>query len=99
MSNKVTFQLDTSSAGRLILQNLAVDIVDKAANAIASRAQSMASNMTTEGITFGTNSRIGRIKVGERAIATVAPIDANDRHRAYLAYIALLKAKDAGRVN
>jgi hypothetical protein len=99
MAKNTTFQLDITSAGLEILQSMAMQPVDKAASAIANRAQSMASSMSGENITFGTGSRVGVIKTGKRAIATVAAVDADDKHRSYIAHTALVKALDAGRAN
>jgi hypothetical protein len=96
---KTTFQLDTTDAGKVILQTIAMTAVEKSANAIASRASSMASSQSRDPIVFGTSSEVGTIKKGKRAIATVAAVNVNDNRSSYLAHIALVKAIDAGRIN
>lgn len=98
MAKKTTFQLDITQAGLEVLQTMAMQPVERAANAIASRAQSMAASMSGEDIIFGTGSRVGIIKTGKRAIATVAAADTGDKHRSYIAHTVLVKALDAGRI-
>lgn len=98
MANDTSFQLDISGAGREILQQLAMQPVEQAAARIAARAQGMAASQGAPNIIFGTGSRVGMIKVGQRAIATVAAANLNDEYEANIAFGALAKARDAGRV-
>lgn len=91
------FYLDTSAAGLEVLQGLAMPVVQRSAAAIAARARSMAGEMSSETIAFETTSRVGTIKQGTRAIATVTA-SGLDAHQSYIADVALKKSKDAGRV-
>lgn len=99
MAKDTTFQLDISGAGQEILQQLAMQPVEQAAARIAARAQGMASSQGAPGIIFGVGSRVGQIKVGQRAIATVAAANANNEFETNIAFGALAKARDAGRLN
>ena len=94
MKNK--FQLDITSAGEVILQNMVKDKVKQSAEAIASRARSMAASQTSNPPSFSISSRVGVIKRGQRAITTVSVNgDARDQ---YIGRNALVKAKDAGKL-
>lgn len=92
-----TFQLDITAAGMEILQGLALPLVKQSGEAIAARARSIAGEMSSEAIGFDTDTKVGTITNGQRAIATVAASGLND-HQAYIAHMALLKSKDAGQV-
>lgn len=98
MANKTTFQLDISAAGRAILQNMAMPTVQQSAAAIMGRADAMATAQSSEAPGFSLSSRVGVIKRGSRAIATVTANTTSSAHAAYIARQALVKAKDAGRV-
>lgn len=93
----VSFQLDTNEAAEII-RDMAMPIVKKSADAIASRAKSMASSISSDPPTFEVTTEVGTIRRGSRAIATVLAV-AKDEHQNYIAYQALAKSKDAGRVN
>lgn len=95
-SNDMTFQLDTDAA-QSILTDLAMPLVEQAANAIQGRAESMASSMSTHPPSFSVSTKVGTIRRGTRAIATVTA-NGLDAHAAYIGYMALTKSKDAGRV-
>lgn len=97
MSRNVKFQLDTAAAN-VIITDMAAPIVEQAANAIASRAQSMAGSLSSHPPQISVTTRVGTIKRGVRAIATITAEGSND-HENYVGHIALRKAKDAGRVN
>lgn len=92
-----TFQLDLTEAGLQILQGMAMPVVKQSADAIAARARSMASSMSSEAIGFDTTTHVGTLRQGTRAIATVAA-NGLDEHQAYIAHMALTKSKDAGQV-
>ena len=96
MAKDISFQLDINAAS-VILTDLAAPIVKQSADAIASRAQSMASSMTNEQVGIEVFTSIGSIKRGKRAIATVK-VSAVTPHGRYIGHQALTKAKDAGRV-
>lgn len=96
MKADITFQLDTQAA-QSILTDMAMPLVEQSANAISSRAQSMASSMTSKPPTFNVSTKIGTIRRGTRAIATVTA-QGLDAHSAYVGHMALTKATDAGRV-
>ncbi len=95
MGRNVTFQLDLKG-GAEILQRMAAPIVKKSADAIASRAQSNASSMTSKPPTIKVFSSVGVIKRGSRAIAIVRA-DGSSRD-VYIAAQSIRKAKDAGKV-
>jgi len=97
MSSDVSFQLDTD-AGAEILQGMALATVERSANAIAARAQSMAASISSNPPEITVTSGIGTIKRGMRAIATVRAVG-KDSHQSYVGHTALSKAKDAGKVN
>lgn len=99
MANNATFQLDISGAGKTILQEMAADIVRSSGQAIMDRANGMASSQSKEAPGFELHSSVGVIKTGRRAIATVKAKETDSIHGAYVARLALTKAKDAGRVN
>lgn len=104
MSNGVTFQLDTAAAGEIILQGLSAPLVKQSAESISARASSMATSLSSKAPDFTVTTQVGIIKVGSRAIATVtANLNDSDHslaeHQQYIAYEALTKARDAGRVS
>lgn len=96
-SAKVTFSLDITAAGKQILQDMAMPSVKAAGQRILARANSMASSQSNEPPVFELTSSVGTIKRGQRAIARVSAPTNNAREH-YLAYNALAKAKDAGRL-
>ena len=95
MSKDVSFSLDPSG-GEAILQKMMMPTVKQRADAIAARAQSMAGSMTSNPPSISVTTRIGTIKRGTRAIATIAA-SGSDAHANYVGHMALAKAKDAGR--
>lgn len=97
MSRDVTFQLDTTAAADIITK-MAAPLVEQSANAIASRAQSMANGMSSHPPQISVTTRVGTIKRGLRYIATISA-EGKDDHENYVGHVALAKAKDAGRVN
>lgn len=95
MSKDVSFQLDTTAAAE-ILQSMAMSTVTQRANAIAGRAQSIASSISSDPPEISVSTTVGTIKRGTRAIATVRS-SGRDAHQNHIGYVALSKAKDAGR--
>lgn len=98
MAKDTTFQLNITSAGQVILQTMAADIVRRSAAAIMGRAENMAASQSPDAPGYELHTSIGTIKRGRRAIATVKANNADSAHGAYIARLALIKAKDAGRV-
>jgi hypothetical protein len=96
MSKDVSFVLD-QTGGQDILQKMSASLVKRSADAIAGRARSMAGSLTSNPPTITVETRIGTIKRGVRAIATVKA-EGQDSHANYIGHVALAKAKDAGRV-
>jgi hypothetical protein len=92
----VSFQLD-QSGGAEILQNMVMPTIQQSADAISARAGSMASSQSSDPPTFEVSSRVGVIRRGERAIATIKANSQNP-HQDFIAHDVLVKAKDAGRV-
>lgn len=96
-SSDVSFVLDTAAAEEL-LTSMAMPTVKTSADAIVNRARSMASSMSSDPPEFSVTTEVGTIKRGVRAIATIA-VQATDPHQNYIGFMALSKAKDAGKVN
>lgn len=99
MATKTTFQLDTSAAGQIILQRMVSGVVTQSAAAVLARANRIGAAISSEQPGFELSTRVGTIKRGTRIIATITANETHDPHQAYVAHQALLKAKDAGRVN
>lgn len=97
MAKEVTFQLDPAG-GADILQRMCAPIIKQSADAIAARAQSMASSQSNNPPTIATTVQVGTIKRGLRAIGTVSA-EGDDAHSKFIGHQALAKARDAGRVN
>lgn len=95
MSKDVSFVLDPKG-GEQILQGMMMQTVKERATSIAARAQSIAGSMSSDPPTITTTTRLGTIKRGVRAIATVTA-EGSDAHENYIGHVALAKAKDAGR--
>lgn len=87
--------MDTQG-GEEILQRMMMPTVKQRADAIAARAQSIAGGMTSHPPTVSVSTKVGTIKRGVRAIATIAA-EGDNSHQNYVGHIALAKAKDAGR--
>ena len=97
MASDVTFQLDPKG-GEEILQNMAMATIEKSAEAIASRARSMAASISSQPPEINVSTKIGTIRRGVRAIATVSATGV-DAHQNYIGHSVLNKSKDAGRIN
>ena len=97
MAKDITFVLDTAAAEEL-LTDMAMPTARRSAEAIVSRARGMASSMSSDPPEFSVTSEVGIIKRGMRAIATIKA-QGVDEHQAYIGFMALSKAKDAGKVN
>lgn len=97
MSKDVSFQLDVAG-GQEVLEKMAAPAVKQAAEAIATRARSMASSMSSDPPEITVSTTVGTIRRGTRAIATVRAVGNNNRQN-YVGHMALAKSKDAGRVN
>lgn len=97
MSKDVSFALD-QKGGQDILQTMAAPVVKQSAEAIAARATGMAQSLSSNPPAISVETRVGTIKRGVRAIATVKA-EGNDAHSNYVGFVALSKSKDAGRVN
>ena len=97
MSKDVSFALDPTG-GQEILQRMAMPVVKQSAEAIASRARGMASTLSSKPPAITVEARVGTIKRGVRAIATVKA-EGDDARSNYVGWVALSKSKDAGRVN
>ncbi len=97
MSKDVDFYLDIGAAN-VILTDMVAPVVKQKAEAIAGRARSMAGSMSSDPpeITVSTTVGVNRGGKGTRAIATITA-RGNDAHSNYIGYMALRKAKDAGR--
>ena len=95
MSKDVSFAMDTKG-GEEILQSMMMPVVKQKADAIAARASSMAGSMSNKAPTITVTTRIGTIKRGIRAIATISA-EGRDAHQNYIGHYVLARAKDAGR--
>lgn len=95
MSKDVSFAMDTKG-GEEILQSMMMPTVKAKADAIAARAASMASSMSKTPPNISVTTKIGTIKRGVRAIATISA-DGNNAHQNYIGHYVLARAKDAGR--
>lgn len=98
MAKDISFSLDIGGAGEDILQAMAAAPAKQAAEAIAARASGMAAGLDENPPSFNVFSSVGTIKRGQRAIATIRA-NANNPRQRYVARQALLKSKDAGRLN
>jgi len=96
MSKDVSFALDTKG-GETILQSMMMPTVKERADAIAARARSMASSLTSNPPEIAVSTKIGTIRKGVRAIATISANGGGDAHAAYIGNMVLAKSKDAGR--
>lgn len=97
MAKDVSFSLDPQG-GADILQKMAASTVKQSAEAIAARARSMAQSQTSNPPDITVETKVGVIKRGTRAIATIRA-SGDDAHANYIGHMALAKSKDAGRVN
>lgn len=97
MSKDVAFALDTKG-GEDILTKMVAPTIKQSAEAIASRARSMAGSLSSTPPTISVSMQVGTIKKGVRAIATIRA-EGDDPHSKYIGHHALAKSRDAGRVN
>lgn len=95
MSKDVSFAMDTKG-GEQILQGMMMPTVKQKADAIAARAQSMAGSMSKTPPNIAVTTKIGTIKRGVRAIATISA-EGRNAHQNYIGHYVLARAKDAGR--
>lgn len=95
MSKDVSFAMDTKG-GEEILQSMMMPTVKQKADAIAARAQSMAGSMSKTPPSILVTTKIGTIKRGVRAIATISA-EGRNAHQNYIGHYVLARAKDAGR--
>lgn len=96
MSRDVSFHLDVDAAS-VILTDMVAPVIKQSGEAIAARARSMASSMSSDPPTITITHSVGTVKKGRRAIATITATG-KDAHENYIGHLALAKAKDAGRV-
>lgn len=97
MSKDVSFALDPTG-GEEILQRMAMPVVKQSAEAIAARATSIAGSMSSKPPAITVSAKVGTIRRGVRAIATVQA-EGDDARSNYIGWYALSRSKDAGRVN
>lgn len=102
MSRDVSFSMNTGAGGgRDIIQNMAMPLVKKSAEAIADRATRVSGGITSKPVHFKVETYIGlpNRRGGQRAVAEVVADGAiTSEHQNYSAYTAVQKSKDAGRV-
>lgn len=101
MSRDVRFSMNTGAGGgQDIIQQMAMPLVKKSAEAIASRATGISSSITSRPMTFKVNTYVGlpNRRGGRRAVAEVVADDIVDNHQRYAGFTAVQKSKDAGRV-
>ena len=96
MSKDVSFALD-QAGGQDILQRMAAPVIKQSADAVAARARSMASSLSSKPPTILVTTSVGTIKRGVRAIATISA-EGTDARQNYIGFMALKKAHDAGRI-
>lgn len=96
MSKDVSFQLDTAAA-ESILTEMVAPVIKQSGEAIAARAASMAGSMSNDPPEITVRMSVGTVKKGRRAIATITATG-RDAHQNYIGHMALVKARDAGRV-
>lgn len=96
MSKDVSFQLDIDAAS-VILTEMVAPLIKQSGTAIAARAQSMANSMSSDPPEISVVTNVITVKRGRRAVATITATG-NNSHQNYIGHMALLKARDAGRV-
>lgn len=89
-----------AGGGQDIIQQMAMPMVQQAAEAIASRASGISSSITSQPVSFKVNTYIGlpNRRGGKRAVAEVVGDEAMTEHQSFMAFTAVQKSKDAGRV-
>lgn len=102
MSRDVSFSMNTGvGGGKDIIQDMAMPLVRKSAEAIADRATRVSGGITSKPVHFKVEAYIGlpNRRGGQRAVAAiVADGPVISEHQNYSAYTAVQKSKDAGRV-
>lgn len=97
MSKDVSFYLDLAG-GRQILTDMVRPTIEKSAEAIANRARSMASSISSDPPEITVTTVIQPSKKGGARVAGLVRAKGIDAHQNYVGFKALAKAKDAGRV-
>lgn len=97
MSSDVSFYLDPAG-GQDILTNMVAPTIQKSAEAIAQRARSMASSISSEPPTISVTMTTRASKLGGGRAVGVVTSKGEDAHQNHVGYMALRKALDAGRV-
>lgn len=101
MSRDVRFSMNTGAGGgQDIIRQMAMPLVQKSAEAIASRATRVSAGMSTNPPTFRVKTYVGlpnRIG-GTRAVAEIYGENVQNEHQNYVGHAAVQKSKDAGRV-
>jgi len=95
MSKDVSFSLDPKG-GQDILTQMAMPTIKQKADAMAARAQSMAGSMSKTPPNISVTTKVGTIKRGIRAIATISA-EGRNKHQNYIGHYVLARCKDAGR--
>lgn len=97
MSKDVSFSLDIGG-GQTILTEMVAPLIRTSTEAIAQRARSMASSISSDPPTIETTTSIRASSRGGARIVGIVRSVGSDDHQNYIGYTALAKAKDAGRV-
>jgi hypothetical protein len=97
MSKDVSFSLDLGG-GQQILTNMVAPVIKQSAEAIAARARSMASSISSDPPAISVSTEIRPSKRGGARVVGVVRAQGSDAHENYIGHVALAKAKDAGRV-
>lgn len=89
-----------AGGGQDIIQQMAMPLVKKSAEAIASRATGISSSITSQPTTFKVNTYVGlpNRRGGKRAVAEIVADGVVTEHQRYSGFTAVQKSKDAGRV-
>lgn len=101
MSKDVRFSMNTGAGGgQDIIREMAMPLVKRSAEAIASRASGISGSITSNPIQFSVKTSIGlpNRRGGTRAVAEIVANDVYDEHQRYVGLTAIQKSKDAGRV-
>ena len=101
MSRDVRFSMNTGAGGgQDIIRQMAMPLVQKSAEAIASRATRVSAGMSTNPPTFRVKTYVGlpNRRGGTRAVAEIYGENVQNEHQNYVGHAAVQKSKDAGRV-
>lgn len=99
--SKVRFSMNTGpGGGEDIIRSMAMPVVEQSAQAIASRATSIAGRISRKPPEFSVKTYVGEPnrRGGTRAAAAIIADDVYDEHEQYVGFTAVQKSKDAGRV-